>query len=318
MVCSNCRRLANPNADTNIFLPLPKTGEMLSILIPTYNCACNQLVAELSRQADALHLAYEIVVVDDASTDADIVQKNSQIATMPNCRFVRLDERIDIAKMRNRLLQESKYQWILCLDADVFPADANFLKRYADAMGQARVVCGGLAYRSGNEQNVNPLRYKYGITHEVLTLKQRQACPYKSFKTSNYLIDSRLAQQIRFDETFVDYGHEDTLFGEKLQMAAEPILHIQNPVYHDDTDTAEQFLAKTRCGIENLKAHADELRGYSQLLQTYSKLQKLHLAGFVSFKFRLLRRSLERNLLSANPSVRLFGFYKLGYLCSLQ
>ena len=224
---------------------------MLSILIPTYNCACNQLVAELSWQADTLQIAYEIVVVDDASTDVDIVQKNSQIATMPNCRFVRLDERIDIAKMRNRLLQESKYQCILCLDADVFPVDADFLKRYTDAMGQARVVCGGLAYRSGNEQNVNPLRYKYGITHEVLTLKQRQACPYKSFKTSNYLIDSKLAQQIRFDETFVDYGHEDTLFGEKLQLAAEPILHIQNPVYHDDTDTAEQFLAKTRCGIEN-------------------------------------------------------------------
>lgn len=317
MVCSNCRRLANPNADTNIFLPLPKTGEMLSILIPTYNCACNQLVAELSRQADALRIVYEIVVVDDASTDAAIVQKNSQIATMPNCRFVRLDEKIDIAKMRNRLLQEAKYQWILCLDADVFPADADFLKRYADAMGQARVVCGGLAYRSGNEQNVNPLRYKYGVTHEVLTLKQRQACPYMSFKTSNYLIDSKLAQQIRFDETFVDYGHEDTLFGEKLQLAAEPILHIQNPVYHDDTDTAEQFLAKTRCGIENLKAHADELRGYSQLLQTYSKLRKLHLTGFVAFKFRLLRRMLERNLLGNRPSIRIFGFYKLGYLCNL-
>lgn len=290
---------------------------MLSILIPTYNCACNQLVAELSRQADSLQIAYEIVVVDDASTDAAIVQENSQIANMPNCRFVQLDERIDIAKMRNRLLQEAKYQWILCLDADVFPADANFLKRYAEAMGQARVVCGGLAYRSGNEQNVNPLRYKYGVSHEVLTLQQRTASPYQSFKTSNYLIDSKLAQQIRFDETFVDYGHEDTLFGEKLQLAGESILHIQNPVYHDDTDTAEQFLAKTRRGIDNLKAHADELRGYSQLLQTYSKLQKLHLTGIVAFKFRLLRRLLERNLLSNKPLISLFGFYKLGYLCTL-
>ena len=300
------------------FIHLLKITEVLSILIPTYNCACNQLVAELSRQADALQIAYEIVVVDDASTDATIVQKNSQIATMPNCRFVLLDERIDIAKMRNRLLQEAKYQWILSLDADVFPADANFLKRYADAMGQARVVCGGLAYRSGNEQNVNPLRYKYGITHEVLTLKQRETNPYQSFKTSNYLIDSRLAQQIRFDETFVDYGHEDTLFGEKLQLAGEPILHIQTPVYHDDTDTAEQFLTKTRRGIDNLKAHAGELRDYSRLFQTYSKLQKLHLTGFVAFKFRLLRSLLERNLLSNKPSMRLFGFYKLGYLCTLK
>ncbi len=215
------------------------------------------------------------------------------------------------------LFRSAKYQCILCLDADVFPTDADFLKRYADAMGQARVVCGGLAYRSGNELNVNRLRFKYGITHEVLTLKQRQDYPYKSFKSSNYLIDSKLAHQIRFDETFVNYGHEDTLFGEKLQLAAVPILHIENPVYHDDTDTAEQFLEKTRCGIENLKAHADELRGYSQLLQTYSKLQKLHLAGFVAFKFSLLHRVLERNLLGNKPSMWMFGFYKLGYLCSL-
>lgn len=289
---------------------------MLSILIPTYNCACNQLVAELSQQAEALRIVYEIVVVDDASTDADIVHKNSQIATMPNCRFVRLNERIDIAKMRNRLMQEAKYQWILCLDADVFPTDADFLKRYADALGQARVVCGGLAYRSGNKQNVNPLRFKYGVTHEVLTLKQRQDYPYKSFKTSNYLIDSKLSRQICFDETFVDYGHEDTLFGEKLQLAVVPILHIKNPVYHDDTDTAEQFLEKTRRGIENLKAHADELRGYSQLLQTYSKLKRCRVVWLVVLAYKLFRRSIEHNLLSANPSMKLFGFYKLGYFCS--
>lgn len=289
---------------------------MLSILIPTYNCACNQLVTELSQQAEALRIVYEIVVVDDASTDADIVQKNSQIATMPNCRFVRLNERIDIAKMRNRLLQEAKYQWILCLDADVFPTDADFLKHYADALGQARVVCGGLAYRSGNKQNVNPLRFKYGVTHEVLTLKQRQANPYQSFKTSNYLIDKNLAQKVAFDESFVGYGHEDTLFGKMLQQFNEPILHIQNPVYHDDSDTAEEFLAKTRRGIDNLRTHSADLDGYSRLLLTYSKLKRCRVVWLVVLAYKLFRRSIEHNLLSANPSMKLFGFYKLGYFCS--
>ena len=90
---------------------------MLSILIPTYNCACNQLVAELSRQADALHLAYEIVVVDDASTDADIVHKNSQIATMPNCRIVRLDDGYDEAGLDKA--QPNAFQSAIYLACDI-------------------------------------------------------------------------------------------------------------------------------------------------------------------------------------------------------
>ena len=291
---------------------------MLSILIPTYNCLCLKLVEELSRQAASLKTDYEIVVVDDASTDAAIVHENSQIALLPHCRFVRLDSNIGISRMRNRLLQEAKYQWLLCLDADVSPSDSDFLKRYADAIGKANVVCGGLLYREGNGQNINPLRYRYGITCEAQTLDERQASPYQSFKTSNYLINKELAQQIAFDESFVGYGHEDTLFGKMLQQLGEPILHIQNPVYHDDTDTAAEFLAKTRRGIDNLRTHAADLQGYSRLLLTYNNLKRCRIVWLVSLVYKLLRRPIERNLLGNNPSMKLFGFYKLGYLCGLK
>ena len=291
---------------------------MLSILIPTYNCLCLKLVEELTRQAASLKTDYEIVVVDDASTDADIVLENNQIATLPHCRFVRLDSNIGISRMRNRLLQEAKYQWLLCLDADVCPSDSDFLKRYADAIGKANVVCGGLLYRQDNGRNINPLRYRYGITCEAQTLDERQTNPYQSFKTSNYLINKELAQQIAFDESFVGYGHEDTLFGKMLQQLGEPILHIQNPVYHDDTDTAAEFLAKTRRGIDNLRTHATDLQGYSRLLLTYNKLKRWRIVWLVLLGYKLLRRPIERNLLGNNPSMKLFGFYKLGYLCGLK
>ena len=35
------------------------------------------------------------------------------------------------------------------------------------------------------------------------------------------------------------------------------ISHIDNPIYHDVPDTNEDFLAKTRRSIENLKEHQD-------------------------------------------------------------
>ena len=45
----------------------------LSILIPTYNDACTQLVSDLQRQAERLGMErYEIVVADDGSTDATL------------------------------------------------------------------------------------------------------------------------------------------------------------------------------------------------------------------------------------------------------
>ena len=57
-----------------------KQTEVLSILIPTYNCQCFNLVEELLRQAEGLDVKVEIVVVDDASTDVAIVRENSRNA----------------------------------------------------------------------------------------------------------------------------------------------------------------------------------------------------------------------------------------------
>ena len=39
---------------------------MLSILIPTYNYDCTQLVADLQQQAEQIGINYEIIVADDA------------------------------------------------------------------------------------------------------------------------------------------------------------------------------------------------------------------------------------------------------------
>ena len=44
-------------------------NEGLSILIPTYNFACLQLVSNLHKQAMALSIPFEIIISDDASSD---------------------------------------------------------------------------------------------------------------------------------------------------------------------------------------------------------------------------------------------------------
>ena len=123
---------------------------------------------------------------------------------------------------------------------------------------------------------------------------------------------------VRFNEAFTQYGHEDTFFGKELYEKGYSLIHIDNPIYHDVPDTNEAFLSKTRRGIENLKKHKEILLSHVRVLRLCDKLHKYHLDALVSLAFRILRKPLEANLLSKNPSLFLFNVYKVGYLCHIM
>ena len=52
---------------------------MISILIPTYNYNVFSLVENLQKQCEIANEVYEIVVLDDASTDKKSLEENSKI-----------------------------------------------------------------------------------------------------------------------------------------------------------------------------------------------------------------------------------------------
>lgn len=61
----------------------------LSILIPTYNHVCTELVESLQAQASSLpNLEYEILVADDGSTDEYTIEENRIINQLENCRYI--------------------------------------------------------------------------------------------------------------------------------------------------------------------------------------------------------------------------------------
>lgn len=280
---------------------------MISILIPTHNCECVALCSWLSRQISSESIDAEVIVMDDASTNSDIIERNRAINDLAYCRVIELKDNIGIAKNRNHLADVAKGNYLLFLDADVYPVDFDFLKRYINNKVDDGVLCGGMTFRVNGPVKMSPLRYRYGMKYEV---KQTQ------FISLNFFLPASVFQKVRFNEVFSKYGHEDTQFGADLRNAGYRIVKIDNPVYHDNGDTSEQFLNKTRVAIDNLIEHRDLLLPTSRLLQLYEKLRPYPFSWLIRFPFRHCRTLMEKNLLSNEPSLSIYNIYRLSYLYS--
>ncbi len=288
---------------------------MLSILIPTYNDDCSNLVADLTRQAQALGPAdWEIVVADDGSTDSDVIARNAVIGQQPGCRLVRSTANIGRAAIRNLLVAEAKGDLLLFVDADMHVASSDFLQAYLAASKLSQVVYGGYAVEGSDTSNLRFVYENKGKRNH--TPEMRSLHPYTDFHTSNFLVPRAVMQAIPFDERFRHYGYEDVFFGKELQRHGISITHIDNPVVFSDFETNADFLRKTEEGMRTLRLFSSELQGFSALLPIASALERWHLKPLTASLFRLTKKALLANLLSAKPSLLAFQIYKLGYYLS--
>ena len=147
--------------------------------------------------------------------------------------------------------------------------------------------------------------------------KKRMEQPYASFRTTNFMVRRDLMLAYPFDETFHEYGYEDTLFGKQLKNHGATLIHLDNAATIADYEDNATFVAKTEESLRTLAAHAHQLQGYSTLLHTVNRLKGLHLLPLIALAFRLFKGLLHKNLCSNSPSVFLFNVYKLGYFVSL-
>ncbi len=288
---------------------------MLSILIPTYNYDCTQLVMDLRRQAKDAAIRYEIIVMDDAS--ATCKEANQDINNLPHCQYIELAENIGRSRIRNRLADMAKYNSLLFMDCDAAVCKSDFISAYLPyCKNQSQVVIGGTAYDPNETNPAYSLRLTYGLKREGN--QNYGGC----FTTFNFMIPHKIFNLIRFDENIHGYGHEDTLFGIRLIEKQIPIIRINNPLIHKGLDTNKIFLQKTEIANANLlklyrETKQPELPATSKLLRTYLNLPT-HIHWFIGIAFRLFRPLMTKQLCSKRPSLFLFDCYKLGHLCSLK
>ena len=290
----------------------------LSILIPTYNDLCVNLVDDLRQQAEAAGIVYEILVGDDGSTNTDVIEKNQKIEDWPYCHYLRVSQNIGRAAIRNHLAKEAHYDWLLFTDSDMSMVKTDYLSNYL-VMEGAEVVDGGVTIGGDPEALKGNLRYLYEkASEQEHTAEMRQRHPYHDFHTANFLIRRDLMSAHPFDERFRFYGYEDVLFGKQLRQKKVTITHIDNPLGFSTFEENTQFMLKTEEGLRTLHRFQSDLRGYSRLLTLVEGIHLPIISSLIRCWHKLFGKWERKNLCSPHPSLRLFKLYKLGYFLNIK
>jgi hypothetical protein len=294
---------------------------MLSICIPVYNYDCRQLIINLQSQIEKNDLQAEINIINDGSgKEYDLLySKFCNGKSAKNLNYTSLDINRGRSSVRNLLGEQAKYNHLLFLDCDSELISEDFLKLYIQNIDEGvQVICGGRIYPDKCIVENKFLHWKYGISKESKSVNERLAHPFKSFMTNNFLIQKKVFEKIKFDETIYEYGHEDTLFGFYLEKNGINIRHIDNPVLHGYIEDNDVFLDKTKKAVKNL-VNIIRSRGIKDkdfvntvsLSRTYFQIRSYRLSGLLYFTSRIFIQPLLKKIRKNKGGMMGFSIYKL-------
>ena len=294
---------------------------MLSILIPIYNYNAYPLVLELHEQCTSCGIHFEIITIDDASSEYQ--SKNSSIQFLTNCSFVELSQNIGRSKIRNLLASKANYDWLLYLDCDTFPKNSSFISNYIKQINLSvkKVFFGGLVYTKEKPDNDQLLRWIFGQKREAVAVSERRKNPYKTTFVSNLLIKKTVFDRFSFNEKITNYGYEDFTFIQNLKLQNFEIEHIENPVFHLNLETSLLFLSKTKTALETLlfiSKTNSKVEIDSKIIKTHKILCDLKIDLLIALLFQKVESRLEHHLTSEKPTLLAFDCYKIGYFCYLN
>jgi glycosyltransferase involved in cell wall biosynthesis len=295
---------------------------MLSILIPTYNYNAYPLAEEIHKQATKERIEFEIIVLDDGSTNKTTIKQNNLINSLNYGVFEELPKNIGRSKIRNLLAKKAIYNFFLFLDSDTMTIKDNYIENYIKALNiNTQIIYGGIQYQKELPPPEKYLRWIYGKKREALPLSKRIEKPHLRFLTLNFIVTKNVFSELKFNEKIPNLRHEDTLYAFDAKRDNITVQHIENPVLHLGLETNEVFLKKS---IESVKAlylfiYQDLIPSNEVALSEKAEIvKKLKLSRIITFLYRTFKSSMKRNLLSQKPSLLVFDFYRLGYYLQLD
>ena len=186
-----------------------------SVVIPTYNRKPILEKCLLAMEAQTLPedgaIAYEVVVVDDGSTDGTVEWLRQNAAQFPHVRLFEQNH-LGPAAARNLGLQQAKGDVIVFIDSDLV-VTSQFLRAHA------------IALQDGEKQLGSDRLFTYGRVINTCNFDNPTSEPYKVtdfsaayFATGNVAIARKWLDAAGFFDTrFQLYGWEDLELGVRLK-----------------------------------------------------------------------------------------------------
>lgn len=296
---------------------------MLSILIPTFEYDCSNLVTALHQQCETMamseRLDYEIIVADDGSHHPVWKKVQQTMQSLSHCTFVRQEQNVGRSRIRNLLVQIAKGDLLLFMDQDGIVVNDDFVQKFVDAGKTHDVVCGNMIQSEQVPAPKYHLRYYYEKRYEKAFLKaidnRPTGWPFRSFC---FMINKRVADVVLMDERFCQYGYEDVKYGLDLEAHGFTIYHINNPLLNNELEDNETFVEKTETAMQTLSRFRVELAEGVSLLQKVEKLKKRGLIPLIKRCGTPFMELIRKNLCGNHPCLQLFNLYKLLYYLNLN
>nr|WP_246841277.1 glycosyltransferase family 2 protein [Chroococcidiopsis sp. TS-821] len=201
-------------------------------MIPTYNrqpilAKCLKALERQNLATDTAIEGYEVVVVDDGSTDGTLEWLQDNAAKFPHVRSL-LQDHQGPAAARNLGVEHAQGDTIIFIDSDLVVTE-NFLQAHADGLQQGQKTYG------------SDRIFTYGLVINTCNFADPTAEPYKItdfsaayFATGNVAIARHWLEKAGlFDTRFQLYGWEDLELGVRLKQLGLKLIKCPAAVgYH--------------------------------------------------------------------------------------
>lgn len=293
---------------------------MISVLIPVYNFDVTNLVIAITNQAKANDVAIEVICYDDVSENNIRLKNQHSVNFIDRCSYFVNSKNLGRTKTRQLLAEKATYDWLLFLDADVFPKDNNFISKYAIAdNGEYNAFFGGIAYDEKTLNKNNTLRYNFGKHRESVNAANRNNLPYKVTTSGNMLIKKDVFLETNSKLSCINCYGLDYYFGALLKENKVKIKHIDNEVYHLGIENNAVYLKKVQESIKTLATLVKTKKlpeNDISLLKAYDKLKRYGLQNIFGKITKRFSYNIENKLINSGTNLRLLDIYKLGRFCN--
>lgn len=222
------------SADETMFSNGKSGTATLTICVPSYKDSAIPLLESLASLKNIDNCS--LVLFDDGSDDEAATQKHMEaIAAFPSpARLITSARNFGRSHARNRLVALAEAEWILLLDADMLPDDAQFLTRYIKAVsraGQPALIAGGFSLAQVSPDLMGRLHAIQAAASDCIPASVRNTDPGRYVFTSNILVHRDILSRVSFDDGFVGWGWEDVDWGFRVTEEFA-VHHIENTATH--------------------------------------------------------------------------------------